>query len=81
MSNKDTTLDKVITLIKNSGVTTNSSISSSSNLYDDLEFDSLDAVEFVMTIEDEFGVTISDDELSDLKTVQDVVNYIDKNSD
>lgn len=40
------------------------------HLFSDLNFDSLDAVEFMMTIEDEFDVTISDDEAAQVKTVR-----------
>jgi acyl carrier protein len=42
----------------------------------DLKLDSLDIVEIVMAIEDEFNITISDDDVLKLKTVKDAVEYI-----
>jgi len=45
---------------------------------DDLGADSLDLFEMVMSIEDEFGVAIPNEDLSDVKTVQDVLNYAAK---
>ena len=43
---------------------------------DDLGADSLDIVELIMNIEEEFGLEISDQEAENIKTVQDVVKYI-----
>ena len=47
---------------------------------DDLGADSLDLFEMVMSIEDEFGVAIPNEELSNVKTVQDVLNYAKNNA-
>jgi len=46
---------------------------------DDLNADSLDIVELVMTIEKEFDVEIPDDEAEKIRTVQDAINYITNN--
>ena len=46
------------------------------SLTDDLQADSLDAVELNMAFEDKFGVTIADEDLGTLKTVGDIFNYI-----
>ena len=46
---------------------------------DDLGADSLDVVELLMAIEDEFDVEIPDDEIEKLKTIGDVVEYIQNN--
>lgn len=43
---------------------------------DDLNADSLDIVELVMTIEKEFDIEIPDDEAEKIRTVQDAVDYI-----
>ena len=45
---------------------------------EDLGADSLDVVELVMALEDEFGIDIPDDEVGNIKTVGDAVEYIKK---
>ncbi|MBK0868332.1 MULTISPECIES: acyl carrier protein [unclassified Saccharopolyspora] len=47
---------------------------------DDLDIDSLSMVEIAVQAEDKFGVKIPDDELANLKTVGDAVDYITKNA-
>ncbi|QVK18853.1 acyl carrier protein [Mycoplasmatota bacterium] len=49
------------------------------HLQNDLGADSLDAVELVMTIEEEFNVSIPDDAAQNLKTVGDIVRYLENN--
>ena len=50
------------------------------NFVDDLDIDSLSMVEIAVAAQDKFGVEIPDENLKDLKTVQDVVNFVSKNS-
>jgi acyl carrier protein len=45
---------------------------------DDLGADSLDQVELIMAMEEEFDVSISDEEAEKIATVQDAINYIKK---
>ncbi len=47
---------------------------------DDLGSDSLDLVELVMAMEEEFGVEISDEEAERIQTVQDAINFIEERS-
>ena len=47
-----------------------------SSLIDDLGADSLDVVELVMKMEEEFGIEIPDEEAEKIKTVNDVIQYI-----
>lgn len=47
------------------------------NLAEDLGADSLDAVEVIMNIEDRYGVKINDEAAKSLKTVKDLVDYIE----
>lgn len=49
-----------------------------SDIIKDLGCDSLDIVDMLMSVEDEFGVTIDDSDVSEMKTVIDVVNFIDQ---
>jgi len=46
------------------------------NLYEDLEADSLEAVELSMALEETFGVGIADEDMVNIKTVNDIVEYI-----
>jgi acyl carrier protein len=46
---------------------------------DDLDIDSLSMVEIAVAAQDKFGVEIPDDQLKDLKTVQDVVDFVKRN--
>ncbi|MFC1742539.1 acyl carrier protein [Candidatus Riflebacteria bacterium] len=57
-----------------------STIEPGSSFIDDLGADSLDTVELVMALEEEFSCEISDEEAENLKTVKDVVDYIEKNA-
>ena len=51
------------------------------NIQDDLGADSLDVVDLITTIEDEFDISIPDEAVEEIKTVGDIVNYIEKNAD
>ncbi|MBQ1361828.1 MAG: acyl carrier protein [Oscillospiraceae bacterium] len=53
------------------------SITLDTNLIDDLGADSLDVVELIMSLEDEFGVTISDEDAAQLYTVGRIVDYLE----
>ena len=50
------------------------------SLTEDLEADSLDVVDMVMTLEDEFGVEVPDEQIENFHTVGDVVRYVEENS-
>ncbi len=45
---------------------------------DDLDGDSLDMVDLTITIEDEFDIVIPDEDAEDMRTIADVVNYIER---
>ncbi len=48
-------------------------------LLEDLGADSIDLADLVMSFEDEFDLEISDDDLENIKTVGDIVKYIEEN--
>ena len=52
-------------------------ITMDSNIAEDLGADSLDVVDLIMSIEDEFEIEVPDDQIETIKTVGDVVNYIE----
>lgn len=52
-------------------------ISPETNLIEDLGADSLDVVELIMSLEDEFGVSISDEDAAQLYTVGRIVEYLE----
>ena len=68
--------DKVKAIILEQFMADEDSITMQSSFIDDLEADSLDLIELVMAIEEEFGLSIEDQDVGDIKTVGDVVNYI-----
>ncbi|MDT7636155.1 MAG: acyl carrier protein [Pseudonocardiales bacterium] len=54
-------------------------VTADKSFVDDLDIDSLSMVEIAVQAEDKFGVKIPDDQLAQLKTVSDAVDYISKN--
>ena len=54
------------------------SIKPESDVIKDLHADSLDVVELLMTIEDEFGITLPEDDVEKVKTVQDIVDMMNR---
>ncbi|HBJ25591.1 MAG TPA: acyl carrier protein [Ruminococcaceae bacterium] len=52
-------------------------ITETSNIQDDLGADSLDVVDLVMALEDEFDVEIPEDQVENIKTVGDIVKFIE----
>lgn len=71
--------EKVKEIIVDSLSCDESQVTMEANLKDDLEADSLDAVELIMQIEEEFEVEIPDEVASNMKTVKDIVDYIEAN--
>ena len=54
-------------------------VSQTLSLKDDLQADSVDLMEFILTVEDEFGIEISDEDIDELKNVSDFVACLQKN--
>ncbi|KAA9296626.1 acyl carrier protein [Streptococcus anginosus] len=54
-------------------------VSQTLSLKDDLQADSVDLMEFILTVEDKFGIEISDEDIDELKNVSDVVACVQKN--
>ena len=54
-------------------------VTTNANIQDDLGADSLDVVDLIMSLEEEFDVEIPDEAVENIKTVGDVVKYIEDN--
>ena len=68
--------DKVANIVADQLGMGNEEIQLEARFLEDLGADSLDLVELVMAMEDEFGISIPDDKIEEIKTVRDAVNYI-----
>jgi len=55
-------------------------ITSATIIAEDLDADSLDVIELMMSVEEEFGVVIAEEEVGNFKTVADVARFIDENT-
>ena len=73
------TLDKVKEVIIDKLGVEEDKIESSSSFVDDLGADSLDTVELIMQLEEEFGIEIPDEDAEKMTTVQSAVDYIEAN--
>ena len=56
----------------------NVEITPESRIKEDLGADSLDVLQMLMTLEEDYGITIPDEKLAEFKTVADIVNYCDR---
>ena len=74
------TFDKVKDIIIDKLGAEDDKITESASFMDDLGADSLDTVELIMELEEEFGLEIPDEEAEKLDTVGDAVKYIESNS-
>jgi|TARA_B110000444_G_C18850476_1_gene605160 acyl carrier protein len=52
-------------------------VTQDAHLFDDLNFDSLDSVEMVLALENEFDIEIADDEIDNVQSVQNILDLID----
>ena len=55
-------------------------ITDTTNIAEDLGADSLDVVELMMSVEEEFEITIDEEAVKTFKTIRDVASYIDDNN-
>jgi acyl carrier protein len=72
--------DKVKQIIVDQLSVEEGEVTPSASFVDDLGADSLDRVELIMAFEEAFDLEIPDEEAEKIKTVQDAVGYIEKNS-
>ena len=72
-------LEKVKAILSEQFDVEEDSITPDTNLSEDLEEDSLDVVDLLMSIEDEFEIEVPDEEIENIKTVDQLVKYIEAN--
>jgi acyl carrier protein len=70
--------EKVIEIIVEQLDVTREECVPEASFIEDLGADSLDLVELIMAMEENFGIEISDEELQKIRTIQDAINYIKK---
>ena len=70
-------LEKIQSILAQQFEVSADSISADTNIVDDLGADSLDVVELIMSIEDEFGFSIPDEDAAELVTVGKLAEYIE----
>lgn len=71
-------LDQIKEILKDTMDIDESKITLDAKLKEDIELDSLDSVELIMSAEEEFGIEIPDEDVMNFKTVNDIVNYIEE---
>lgn len=74
------TIEKVKKLIAEQLNIDESKITEDSRIVEDLGADSLDTVEMLMAFEEEFGISIPDDEVPNMKTIKNIIDLIDSKS-
>lgn len=74
---KEEIFNKIKDLIAENFDVDEDKITESTSFTDDLDADSIDLVEFILQLEDEFGSEIPDEEAEKIKTVGDAVSYIE----
>jgi acyl carrier protein len=80
MADKKESTDKVKQIISEQLGVDESEVTPSASFVDDLGADSLDQVELVMALEEAFDLEIPDEDAEKIRTVQDAVDYIEKNA-
>jgi acyl carrier protein len=75
--NDTTTATRVRAILRENLAVDEDRITEGASLIDDLDADSLDVVELVMTLEEEFRVEITDDEADKMLTVRDVTDLVE----
>ena len=68
---------KILEVLKRTVTDDESKLVPSAKLIDDLGADSLTAVEITMELEEKLGITIDDDEVSTIVTIQDIINIVE----
>ena len=74
-------LEKICELLADKFDADASTMTMDTKIKEDLNADSLDVVELMMDLEENFGITISDEEATQMSTIGDIVKYIEEHQD
>ena len=74
---KEEIFDKLKELVVDQLGVEEDEVTMEASMQDDLGADSLDLVDLVMSVEEELGVKVADEDMENIKTVGDIVNYIE----
>ncbi|MDR0903024.1 MAG: acyl carrier protein [Ruminococcus sp.] len=72
------TIDKIRSILAERLDASPEGIHEGTSVQDDLGADSLDIVDIIMDVEEQFDITIPEEDIPGLKTVEDIVKYVDK---
>ncbi|MGT2744723.1 phosphopantetheine-binding protein [Streptococcus phocae subsp. phocae] len=73
---KEAILEKLILLMRQQKGNLDSQITEKTHLRDDLGVDSIELVEFVINVEDEFGIAIPDEDIDTMTSIGELVDYL-----
>ena len=68
--------DKIISVLVEEFEVEGDDINLDANLFTDLELDSLDAIDLMVTLDKELGIEIKTEEMKDLRTIKDVCDFV-----
>lgn len=76
MATQEEVYEKIKSVLMDEFEVEEESISMEANLFTDLELDSLDAIDLMVTLDKELGVEIKTEEMQDIRTIEDVCKFV-----
>lgn len=76
MATKEEVYSKIKTVLMDEFEVEEDAISMEANMFTDLDLDSLDAIDLMVTLDKELDVEIKTEEMQDLRTIEDVCNFV-----
>lgn len=76
MATQEEVYEKVKSVLMDEFEVEEDAVSMEANLFTDLELDSLDAIDLMVTLDKELGIEIKTEEMQDLRTIKDVCDFV-----